>query len=79
MEDLKRRQVEEETGDHSTRTTRRIAQGLPEPSGPVRGNGIIKQLTKAMIERCLQSEMEEHLGYPKHGRKPPKAPISAMD
>lgn len=31
--------------------------------------GIIKQLTKAMIERCLQTEMEEHLGYPKHGRK----------
>jgi hypothetical protein len=32
-------------------------------------NGIIQQLTKAMIERCLQVEMEEHLGYPKHGRK----------
>lgn len=31
--------------------------------------GIIKQLTKAMLERCLQTEMEEHLGYPKHGRK----------
>jgi hypothetical protein len=24
-----------------------------------------------MIERCLQAEMEEHLGYPKHGRKQP--------
>lgn len=32
-------------------------------------DGIVKQLTKAMIERCLQTEMEEHLGYPKHGRK----------
>ncbi len=32
-------------------------------------NGIIKQLTKAMIELCLQTEMEEHLGYPKHGSK----------
>jgi hypothetical protein len=32
-------------------------------------NGIIKQLTKAMIERCLQAEMEGHLGYPKHGRE----------
>ncbi len=32
-------------------------------------NGILKQLTKGMIERCLQAEMEEHLGYPKHGRK----------
>ena len=27
-------------------------------------NGIIKQFTKGMIERCLQTEMEEHLGYP---------------
>ena len=26
-------------------------------------NGIIKQLTKGMIERCLQAEMEAHLGY----------------
>jgi putative transposase len=36
-------------------------------------NGIIKQLTKGMIERCLQAEMEEHLGYPKHGRKKPES------
>ena len=36
-------------------------------------NGIIKQLTKAMIERCLQAEMQEHLGYPKHGRKKPES------
>jgi putative transposase len=32
-------------------------------------NGILKQLTKGMIERCLQAEMEDHLGYPKHGHK----------
>lgn len=36
-------------------------------------NGIIKQLTKGMIERCLQAEMQEHLGYPKHGRKKPES------
>jgi putative transposase len=36
-------------------------------------NGIIKQLTKGMIERCLQAEMQEHLGYPKHGRKQPES------
>lgn len=36
-------------------------------------NGIIKQLTKGMIERCLQAEMEAHLGYPKHGRKKPES------
>ncbi len=31
-------------------------------------DGLIKQLTKAIIERCLESELEAHLGYPKHGR-----------
>src|ERR1700686_243116 len=36
-------------------------------------NGIIKQLTKGMIERCLQAERQEHLGYPKHGRKKPES------
>ncbi len=36
-------------------------------------NGILKQLTKGMIERCLQAEMEEHLGYPKHGGKKPES------
>jgi hypothetical protein len=36
-------------------------------------NGILKQLTKGMIERCLQAEMQEHLGYPKHGRKKPES------
>src|ERR1700736_3840854 len=36
-------------------------------------NGIIKQLTKGMIERCLQAEMEEHLGYARHGRKKPES------
>ena len=35
--------------------------------------GIIKQLTKGMIERCLQAEMQEHLGYAKHGRKKPES------
>src|ERR1700736_3082630 len=32
-------------------------------------NGIIKELTKGMIERCSQAEMQEQLGSPKHGRK----------
>ena len=31
--------------------------------------GLIKQLTKAIIERCLETELDAHLGYPKHGRK----------
>src|ERR1700744_5863930 len=29
-------------------------------------NGLLKQLTKAVLERALQGEMTEHLGYAKH-------------
>jgi putative transposase len=31
--------------------------------------GLLKELTKAIIERCLESELDIHLGYPKHGHK----------
>ena len=31
--------------------------------------GLRKELTKAVIERCLETELDSHLGYPKHGRK----------
>jgi putative transposase len=31
--------------------------------------GLLKELTKAVIERCLETELEMHLGYPKHGRQ----------
>jgi putative transposase len=31
--------------------------------------GLLKELTKAVIERCLGTELDMHLGYPKHGRK----------
>ena len=29
-------------------------------------NGILKQLTKAVLERAMQAELTDHLGYPKH-------------
>ncbi|GAC1691394.1 MAG: IS256 family transposase [Ktedonobacteraceae bacterium] len=32
-------------------------------------DGLLKELTKAVIERCLETELDTHLGYPKHGRK----------
>jgi putative transposase len=28
--------------------------------------GLIKQLTKALLERVMQAEMSHHLGYEKH-------------
>jgi len=31
--------------------------------------GLLKELTKAVVERCLETELGMHLGYPKHGRK----------
>jgi putative transposase len=31
--------------------------------------GLLKELTKAVIERCLETELDTHLDYPKHGRK----------
>ena len=31
--------------------------------------GLLKQLTKAVIERCLETELDTHLGYAKHARK----------
>ena len=31
--------------------------------------GLLKELTKAVIERCLETELDTHLGYPKYGRK----------
>src|SRR5260370_6277754 len=29
-------------------------------------NGLLKHLTKALLERAMQAEMTEHLGYEKH-------------
>ena len=29
-------------------------------------DGLLKQLTKALLERAMQAEMTEHLGYEKH-------------
>jgi putative transposase len=30
---------------------------------------LLKELTRAVIERCLETELDTHLGYQKHGRK----------
>jgi putative transposase len=31
--------------------------------------GLLKERTKAVIERCLVTELDSHLGYPKYGHK----------
>lgn len=40
----------------------------PDPQDVLAEDGLLKQLTKAVIERCLETELDTHLGYPKHGR-----------
>jgi len=38
-----------------------------KPEDIIGENGLLKQLTKAILERALQAELTEHLGYEKHG------------
>ncbi len=40
-----------------------------DPKELLAKGGLLKQLTSALIERCLETEMEEHLGYPKHSKR----------
>jgi Transposase, Mutator family len=37
-----------------------------KPEDIIGKNGLLKQLTKAVLERALEAEMTEHLGYEKH-------------
>src|SRR6202165_4571315 len=39
-----------------------------KPEDIIGENGLLKQLTKALLERAMQAEMAEHLGYEKHDR-----------
>src|SRR5271155_5765782 len=33
-------------------------------------NGLLRQLTKALVERCLNGELDDHLGYSNGERAP---------
>jgi putative transposase len=46
-----------------------LLKNCSDPREILGEGGLIKQLTKAIIERCLETELEAHLGYPKHGRR----------
>ncbi len=41
--------------------------GYKKPEDLIGEDGLLKQLTKAIVERALQAEMVEHLGHGKHG------------
>ena len=40
--------------------------GYKKPEDIIGENGLLKRLTKAVLERALQAELTSHLGYEKH-------------
>src|SRR5437660_3815563 len=46
-----------------------LLKDYDKPQDILAEDGLLKQLTKAVIERCLETELDTHLGYPKHARK----------
>ena len=43
-----------------------LLKDYKRPEEIIGENGLLKQLTKAVLERALEAEMSEHLGYDKH-------------
>jgi putative transposase len=49
-----------------------LLQGYKKPEDLMGEDGIIKQLTKALVERCLNAEIEHHMSLSKADPKSPK-------
>ena len=45
-----------------------LLKGYQKPEDLIGESGLLKQLTKALIERALKSELTQHLGYEKNGQ-----------
>jgi len=58
--------LKEEKVWKSKKSSGRTDQGLQEARRPDRQTGLLKQLTKALMERALGAELTHHLGYEKH-------------
>jgi hypothetical protein len=43
-----------------------LLAGYKKPEDLIGQNGILKQLTKALVERALQAELTDHLGHGKN-------------
>ena len=43
-----------------------LLQECSDPKGILGANGLLKQLTKRLVERALEAEMTHHLGYESH-------------
>src|SRR6266487_6859008 len=46
-----------------------LLKDYEQPEDILGEGGLLKELTKAVIERCLETELDMHLGYPKHGHQ----------
>src|SRR5512135_3134359 len=46
-----------------------LLKDYDQPQDILGEGGLLKELTKAVVERCLETELDTHLGYPKHARK----------
>ena len=55
-----------ETDGHNRRTARHFDEDYKKPEDLIGDNGLLKHLTKRLLERAMQSELTEHLGYEKH-------------
>ena len=44
----------------------KLLAGYKKPEQIIGENGLLKQLTKALLERAMNAELSEHLGYEKH-------------
>jgi putative transposase len=43
-----------------------LMKDYKKPEDLIGENGLLKQLTKRLLERAMQAELTEHLGYEKH-------------
>ena len=48
----------------------RLLADYKNPEDLTGENGVLRQLTKALMERALEAEMATHLGYEKHEPAP---------
>ena len=58
----------------------RLLANYKKPEDLIGEDGLLKQLTKAVVERALEAEMAEHLGHGKSEpvTNPPAIPATAV-
>src|SRR5260370_6608137 len=49
-----------------TKLIEQLLADYKKPEEIIGENGLLKQLTKAILERAMQAELSDHLGFEKH-------------